>query len=78
LKLIWRPQDVKDARVVGYLLRKAAKREWNHPRRNKSVVVNKDEEGVGDLKTALTSDMEMQSLEFVQLVFCLPLGIILK
>jgi hypothetical protein len=24
LKLTWRPQDVKDARALGYLLRKAA------------------------------------------------------
>jgi hypothetical protein len=29
------------------------------------VVVNKDEEGVGNLKTALTSAIEMQNLEFV-------------
>ena len=28
---------------------------------------------VRDLKNALTSDMEMQSLEFAQLVFCLAL-----
>lgn len=27
--LPWRTQDVKDARVVKYLLRKAANREWN-------------------------------------------------
>jgi hypothetical protein len=32
LKLTWRPQDVKDARVMGYMLRKVAKREWNQPR----------------------------------------------
>jgi hypothetical protein len=30
--------------------------------------------GVEDLKTALTSDMEMQSLEFAQLVSCFALG----
>jgi hypothetical protein len=30
----------------------------------KFVVINKDEKGVGDLKDALTSDIEMQSLEF--------------
>jgi hypothetical protein len=30
---------------------------------------------VEDLKTTLTSDMEIQSLEFAQLVFCLALGI---
>jgi hypothetical protein len=62
LKLPWRPQDVRDARAMGYLLRKAATRKWNQPRKKKFVAVNKDEKGVGDLKTALTSDMEMQSL----------------
>ena len=60
------------------LLRKAANREWNQPRRKQFVIVNKDEKGVGNLKTALTSDMEMQSLEFAQLVFCLALRIIVK
>jgi hypothetical protein len=44
----------------------------------KFIAVNKDEKGVGDLKTALASDMEMQSLEFAQLVSCLTLGIIVK
>jgi hypothetical protein len=44
----------------------------------KFVAVNKDEKGVGDLETALKSDMEMQSLEFVQLVSCLALGITVK
>lgn len=29
--------------------------------------------GVGDLKITLISDMEIQSLEFSQLVFCLAL-----
>jgi hypothetical protein len=42
LKLPWRPQDVRDARAVGYLPRKAANREWNQPRRKKFVEVNKD------------------------------------
>jgi hypothetical protein len=42
------------------------------------VAVNKDEKGVGDLKTALTSDLEVQSLEFAQLVSCLDLGITIK
>jgi hypothetical protein len=37
---------------VGYLLRKASNREWNQPRRKNFVAVNKDEKGVGDLKTA--------------------------
>ena len=61
-----------------YLLRKAAKKEWKQPRRKKFVAINKDEKGVGDLKTTLTSDMEMQSLEFAQLVSCLALGITVK
>ena len=47
---------MRDARVVGYLLRKAANREWNQPKR-KFVKVNKAER-------SWTSDMEMQSLEF--------------
>ena len=49
LKLPWRPQDVRDVRAMGYLLKKAANREWNQPRRKKFVAVNKDEKGVGDL-----------------------------
>lgn len=31
--LLWRPQDVGDARAVGYLPRRAANREWDQPRR---------------------------------------------
>jgi hypothetical protein len=46
LKLPWRVKDVKDARAMGYMLRKAANREWNHPRRKQFVAVNKDEKGV--------------------------------
>jgi hypothetical protein len=61
-----------------YLLKKAAKKEWNQPRRKKFVVVNKDEKGVGDLKTALISDMDMWSLEFAQLVSYLASEIIDK
>jgi hypothetical protein len=38
----------------------------------------KIKKGVGNLKTTLTSDMEMQSLEFAQLVSCLALGITVK
>ena len=45
-KLPWRLKDVKDARAMEYMLRKAANREWNQPRRKKSVAVNKDEKGV--------------------------------
>jgi hypothetical protein len=43
LKLLWRLKDVKDVRAMGYMLRKAANREWNHPRRKKSIAVNKDQ-----------------------------------
>ena len=50
------------SRFQGYLLRKAANREWNQPRRKKFVAVNKDEKRVENLKTALTSDEEMQSV----------------
>ena len=45
-KLPWRLKDVKDARAMGYMLRKAANREWNQPRRKQFVAVNKDEKGV--------------------------------
>ena len=45
---------------MGCLLRKAANREWNQTRRKKFVAVKKDAKGVGALKSALTSDMEMQ------------------
>ena len=65
LKLPWRAKDVKDARAMGYLLRKAANREWKQPRRKKLVAVNRDVKRSGDLKTTLTSVIEMQSLEFV-------------
>ena len=78
LKLPWRHQDVQAARSVSYLQRKAANREWKQPRRKQLVAVNKDEKGVGDLKTALTSDMEMQTLEFAQLVSYLDSGITVK
>jgi hypothetical protein len=44
---------------MGYLLRKAANREWNQLTRKKFVAVNKDEKGVGDLQTILPSDLEM-------------------
>jgi hypothetical protein len=71
LGLTWRPQNDKGARVVGYLLKKAAYRDWNQARGIKFVAVNKDEKGVGDSKIALPSDMEMQSFEHAQLICCL-------
>ena len=41
--LPWRTQDVRDARVVGYLPRRAANREWNQPKRKKCAAVSKAE-----------------------------------
>ena len=81
LKLPWIPQDVRDVRIVGYLPRKAANREWNQPKRTKFVAAgcqicqqqSTRMKGVGDLKSTLTLDMEMRSLEFAQLVFGLAL-----
>ena len=61
---------------MGYLLRNAANREWNLPRRKKFGDLKL--KGFGDLKTTLTSDLEMQSLEFAQLISCLGLGITVK
>ena len=40
-RLPWKTQDVRDARAVGNLLRKAAHREWNQPKRKKCAAVNK-------------------------------------
>ena len=40
------PQCIEDTRAMGYMLRKAANREWNQPRRKQFVAVNKDEKGV--------------------------------
>lgn len=59
MKLPGRPQNVQGDRALGYMLRKAANSEWNQPKRKKRVVLNKDVKGIGDLKTALTPDMEM-------------------
>jgi hypothetical protein len=44
--LPWRLKDDKDARAMGYMLRKAANREWNQSRRKQFVAVNKDEKRV--------------------------------
>lgn len=54
------PQEVRDARAVRYLLRKVVTREWNQPKRK--VLQSTKVTGVGDLKSILTSDMEMQNL----------------
>ena len=70
--LPWRPQDVGDARAVSHLLTEAATKEWNQPKRWKCVSDTKAERS-GNLKSILTSHMEMESLEFAQLVCSLAL-----
>jgi hypothetical protein len=49
---------------MGYLLRKAASREWNQPKKKNCAAVNKAER---------TSGMQMQSLRLAHLVFGLAL-----
>lgn len=38
--LPWRPLDAGDDKVMGYLIMKAANREWNKPKRNKFIEIN--------------------------------------
>jgi hypothetical protein len=40
LKLPWIPQDIKNVGAMKYLLRKAARREWNLSKRKTFVAVN--------------------------------------
>lgn len=49
--------DVGDARVAGYLLRRATRREWNQRKKKKCAAVNNA--GVRGLVSTLMSDMEM-------------------
>ena len=65
----WRLQDVGDVRAMGYLQRKGG---GTNPR-ERSVLQSTKLTGVGDLKSVLTSDTEMQGLEFAQMVFSLAL-----
>lgn len=60
-----------------YVVRKAANREWNQPSRKQFAAVKTDDKEVRDLKTALTSAMEIQSMEFA-LISCIALGITVK
>jgi hypothetical protein len=64
--------SLRDVRAVGYLSGKAANRDWTRSK-GKSILQSAKLKGVGELKNILTSDMEMQSLEFAQLGFGLPL-----
>jgi hypothetical protein len=63
--LPWRPQEVRDARIVDYLSRKAANRKWKLSKRKNCVASNKAEWS--------WRFKEMQSLESAQLVFGLAL-----
>lgn len=64
--LSWRPQHAEDARVVENLSRQSANREWSQAQRQKCIVVNKTERR--DLKSVLTSHVDIKRLEFAQLV----------
>ena len=46
LKLPWGLKDLKDARAMWYMLRKAANREWIQLRRRTFSAANNDEKGV--------------------------------
>ena len=50
MKFTWRPTDVNDARIVGYLPRKDDNSKWNCSKRKKFIAVNNDDKVVGDLK----------------------------
>lgn len=52
--------DAEDARVVGYMPRRASDQVWNQPNRKKCAAV---------LKTTLTSDTEIQNVNSALLVF---------
>jgi hypothetical protein len=58
----------------------SSNREWNQPKKMKFLTAECQIQqrstrikGAGDLKSTLTSKMEMWSLEFAQLVFCFAL-----
>ena len=72
LKLLWRPKDVRDARAMGHMLRKAVNRDWNYPSRKKCVAAIKAVD-TGLPKSSgeymiphqsLMSECDLQNLEF--------------
>ena len=65
--LPWRPQEVGNGRIMGYLLRKPT--DWcrTSPRERRVLQLTKLK-GAGDLRSALTSDLEVQSLESAPVV----------
>ena len=69
MTLPWIPLDNREvSEPQDTWLRKATNREQNQPKRLKFLESSKLK-GVGDLQSALTSDMEMQGLDFAQLTF---------
>ena len=51
------PQEVGGARAI----RKAANRDWDQPKRGRSVLQFTKLKGVGDLRNTLTLDIEIQN-----------------
>lgn len=70
--LPWRTQDIRDARVMGYLRGELLTQNSTSPRRKKCVIVNKADQSWRS-ENILTSDMEMQNVEIAQWVFSLSL-----
>jgi hypothetical protein len=76
LSLTWIPQDVRNARVVGYHARKFLTGSENSPRevhcnqkKKRKKKKKKRKKRVEDMRSALILKVELRSLEFAQLVF---------
>jgi hypothetical protein len=65
------PKRFKRCQSCGRSAKESSKQEVNQPKRKKSVAIKAERSG--DLKSALISYMEMQSLELAQLIFSLAL-----
>ena len=65
------PQSVGDSRFLGYQPKKAANRNGTNP--SEKRILQSKLKRVRDLKRVLVSDVEMQNLEFAQLIFSLVL-----
>ena len=70
--LPWRPQNVGDARAMGYLHGELQTGCGTSPS-EKSMWQSTKLKGVGDMKSTLRSDMEVQNLESILLVLILVL-----
>ena len=62
--LHWKLQNFGDSKIMGYLPRTATNRRWNQPTRKKHVLQLIQLKEVEDMRSALSSGIEMQSLEF--------------